>query len=196
MAKKEEPKKEESRIPDYHASPITTGFLTNLHRSVIVGLKRSIPAIQYCDCYPTVQTKLPAPAIFVELASFEADQNLGTDEIMLNAKFEARIVVDSTVTNAYFAIRELAVAVAAVVANNRWGCNVSPAELTTATADNFSPELSAYLVWLVEWSHKFIIGTNVWSDAGYIRPHTVYAGIEPETGIPHQPKYVKVAPHV
>lgn len=126
--------------------------------------------IQTCEIYPTIRKEIVAPAVFVELASLEPDKDPGTEELALKARFEARIVVDSTIENAPIIVRSLAAEVARVVNKNTWEKNVSPAEFLSAEPDGFRPELDAYLVWMVDWSHQLHLGKSVWEE-GKIKPH-------------------------
>ena len=166
-------------------------FWEELHAAITTILKREIPEIKTCESYPVIKTALLAPAVLVELATFEPGNDPGTGEIALRARFEARVIVDSTIPNAAFAVRALASEVARVVHQNSWGMNVSPAEFLGASPDGFKPDLDAYMVWIVEWAHELHRGDSVWTPSG-IQPHTVYVGIAPEIGDAHETKYVEV----
>ncbi|UPA54498.1 hypothetical protein MWH06_04020 [Wolbachia pipientis] len=148
----------------------------DLHNAICNKLKEEIPAIQTCEVYPAIRKELIAPAVFVELASLESGRDPGTEELALRAKFEARVVIDSTVENAPIIIRTLAAEVAKVVNKNTWNVkNVSPGEFISAEVDGFRPELDAYLVWLVEWVHYLHLGESVWLE-GKINPHIINVG--------------------
>ena len=137
--------------------------LKDLHDKICTTLKRKIPAIQTCEVYPAIRKELVAPAVFVELSGFEKGHDPGTEELALRVRFEARIVIDSTIENAPIIIRTLAAEVARVVNKNTWNVeNVSPGEFISAETDGFRPELDAYLVWMVEWSNEVHIGKSIW----------------------------------
>ncbi|BDG76577.1 MULTISPECIES: hypothetical protein [Wolbachia] len=147
----------------------------DLHQAICTKLKEEISAIQTCEIYPAIRKELVAPAVFVELASLEPGKDPGTEQLALKARFEARIVVDSTIENAPLIVRSLAAEVARVVNKNTWEKNVSPAEFLSAEPDGFRPELDAYLVWMVDWSHQLHLGKSVWEE-GKIKPHTINVG--------------------
>ncbi|MBD0392080.1 hypothetical protein IC220_06600 [Wolbachia endosymbiont of Pentalonia nigronervosa] len=147
----------------------------DLHNAICTTLKREIPAIQTCEVYPTIRKELVAPAVFVELSSFEKGRDPGTEELALRARFEARIVIDSTVENAPIIVRSLAAEVARVINRNTWGMSVSPAEFVSAEVDGFRPELDAYIVWLVEWAHEVHVGKSVWLEEK-IQSHKIDIG--------------------
>ncbi len=105
----------------------------------------------------------------------ESGKDPGTEELALRARFEARIVVDGTVEDSSLVVRSLAAEVARVVNKNTWEKNVSPAEFLSAEPDGFRPELDAYLVWMVDWSHQLHLGKSVWEE-GKIKPHKIAVG--------------------
>lgn len=148
----------------------------DLHNAICTTLKKEIPAIQTCEVYPAIRKELIAPAVFVELSSFEKGNDHGTEELALKARFEARIMIDSTIENAAIIVRTLAAEVARVVNKNTWNVkNVSPGEFISAEIDGFRPELDAYLVWIVDWSHQLHLGKSVWEE-GKIKPHKIALG--------------------
>ncbi|WP_353286459.1 hypothetical protein [Wolbachia endosymbiont (group A) of Crataerina pallida] len=151
-----------------------TKFWKDLHQAICSTLKEEIPSIQTCEIYPAIRKELLAPAVFVELVSLESGKDPGTEELALKARFEARIVVDGTVEDSSVVVRTLAAEVARVVNKNTWEKNVSPAEFLSAEPDGFRPELDAYLVWLVEWTHEVHAGKSVWSTG--IMPHVIEIG--------------------
>lgn len=152
-----------------------TTFWDNLHNAICSTLKEEIPVIETCEIYPAIKTTITAPAVFIELSSFEKGSGPGTEELALRARFEARIVIDSTVENASIVVRSLAAEVARVINKNTWGMGVSPAEFISAEIDGFRPELYAYLVWLVDWVHEVHLGESVWEE-GKIKPHEIDVG--------------------
>ncbi|WP_264735713.1 MULTISPECIES: hypothetical protein [unclassified Wolbachia] len=153
-----------------------TKFWTDLHQAICTRLKEEILNIQTCEVYPTIRKELLAPAVFVELSSLEKGHDPGTEELALKARFEARIVIDSTIENAAIIVRTLAAEVARVVNKNTWNVkNVSPGEFISGGGDDFRPELDAYLVWLIEWVHTIHVGRSIWEE-GKFRPHKIEIG--------------------
>ncbi|OAM02909.1 hypothetical protein [Wolbachia endosymbiont of Dactylopius coccus] len=145
----------------------------DLHNAICNKLKEEIPAIQTCEIYPSIRKELLAPAVFVELSSLEKGSDPGTGELALRVRFEARIVIDSTIENAPIIVRSLASEVAKVVNKNTWNVeNVSPGEFISGGGDDFRPELDAYLVWMVEWVHTIHVGRSIWKE-GKFMPHKI-----------------------
>ncbi|WP_353282042.1 hypothetical protein [Wolbachia endosymbiont (group A) of Aleiodes leptofemur] len=148
----------------------------DLHNAICTTLKEEISAMQTCEVYPTIRREIVAPAVFVELVSLEPGKDPGTEELALRGRFEARIVVDGTVEDSSLVVRSLAAEVARVVNKNTWNVkNISSAEFLSAEPDGFRPELDAYLVWMVDWSHQLHLGKSVWEE-GKIKPHTINVG--------------------
>ncbi|GFQ91486.1 spike protein [Trichonephila clavata] len=155
-------------------------FWRDLHQKICTTLKEEIPAIQTCEVYRVIRREIIAPAVFVELASLEPGKDPGTEELALRARFEARVVVDGTVENSSIVVRSLAAEVARVVSKNTWNMkNIAPGEFLSAEVDDFKPELDAYLVWLVEWTHEVHTGQSMWSETG-IKPHIIEIGLVKE----------------
>ncbi|MBC6685935.1 hypothetical protein H9I48_01515 [Wolbachia pipientis] len=148
----------------------------DLHNAICTTLKKEISVIQTCEVYPAIRKELVAPAVFVELSGFEKGKDPGTEELALKARFEARIVIDSTLENGAIIVRSLAAEVARVVNKNTWNVeNVSPGEFISGGGDDFRPELDAYLVWMVEWVHAIHVGRSIWEE-GKFKPHTINIG--------------------
>jgi hypothetical protein len=124
-----------------------------------------------------MRSEIVAPACFVEIASFDVGTDPGTEELAVVANFEARIVMDRIVENSGFAIRELALKLANLINHNSWDHEVSPAKIREIAPDAFRPELDAYLVWNVSWTHELHVGENVWGTK-VVQPHTIVVNEE------------------
>ncbi|XGA08602.1 MAG: hypothetical protein U0X86_000863 [Wolbachia endosymbiont of Xenopsylla cheopis] len=151
-------------------------FWNELHDKICRTIKSEIPAVQTCENYPVGRKEILAPAVFIELTSLEPGKDPGTEELALRVRFEARVVIDSSIDNAFLVVRSLAAEVARVVNKNTWNMeNISPAEFISAAGDGFKPELDAYLVWLVEWVHEAHVGHSIWVDSD-IESHSISIG--------------------
>ena len=149
-------------------------FWTDFHENICKTLQQNIPAIQTCMAYPLLRKTIAAPAILLEVNSFELGQDVGTEQLTLQVHVEARIVVDAVLTDAHIQIRHLVTEVMRVVHLNTWDLPVSPAHLMAAHIDAFKPELDAYLVWNVNWIHDVQLGQSIWE--GGITPHMITVG--------------------
>jgi hypothetical protein len=125
---------------------------------------------------PAGALPLRAPACFVEIASFDVGTDPGTEELAVVANFDARIVMDRIVENAHFIVRELALQLANLINHNTWDHKISPAKIKEIAPDAFSPELDAFLVWDVTWTHEIHVGENIW-DAEAVLPHDIIVDV-------------------
>lgn len=163
--------------------PIISLDLDALHAAVVGRLAAQFPAMQTVEAYPDERRQLRAPAILVELEDFEGapDDNPGTEQLPVMARFSARIVIGFRTANAKREIRKLAAAVGVFVHRNRWGQPVGPAEVLTITPDDFAPELDQFEVWRVEWQQPLALGVGVWNNDGSI-PTEVLFSVVPDIG--------------
>jgi hypothetical protein len=125
-----------------------------------------------------MRNEIIAPACFVEIESFDAGTNPGTEELALIANFEALLVIDKTIENAEFAIRELTLKLANLINNNIFSSQISPAKIKDIEPDAFKPDLDAYLVWRIAWTHELHVGENIWC-AEAVPPHTIFVNGDP-----------------
>jgi hypothetical protein len=154
-------------------------MLQTLHSNICERILTGIPGLQTCSSYPRIRYELLAPACFVEIESFEPGTDPGTNELAVIANFSAKIVMDRTVPNSEFAIRELALKLANLINKNTWNSVVSPAKIKDIGPDAFSPELDAYLVWNVGWTHELHVGKNVWLAAETAAlPHVITVNLD------------------
>lgn len=147
-------------------------MLLELHNNICEQIKNEIPEIQTCCSYPRIRCELIAPACFVEIESFDMGADPGTEELAVIANFEAMIVIDRTIENSSIAIRNLALRLAEFINHNTWNSKVTPAKIKSCNIDAFSPELDAYFVWNVSWTHELHVGENIWKVSG-LQPHTI-----------------------
>lgn len=174
--------------------PIIELDLDALHNAIIDRLAAAIPDVVTVEAYSDDRRTLQAPAILVELEDFEAapDDNPGTEQLAVVARFSARIVIGFRTANAKRAIRKLAAAVGVVVHRNRWGLHVGPAEVLTITPDDFEPALDQFEVWRVEWQQPLALGAGVWVNDGSI-PTEVLFSVVPDIGTDHEDDYEAIS---
>lgn len=173
--------------------PNTEIDLNNLHQAIIEAIALQFPSLALVEDYRDDRKALPLPAALIELVDFEGnpDEDPGTEQLPVIARFEARIIIGFRTANAEREIRKLAAAVGAFVHQRRWGLPVGPAEVLTITPDDFEPDLDQYVVWRVEWQQAVHLGQSVWTNDGTI-PTTVLFSIVPDVGPEHVDDYEPV----
>ena len=126
----------------------------------------------------------------MDLASLDFGDDPATEQLALIGRFEARVIVNAA-DNGQMRVRELAIEVAKVIHNKNFGMKTRLSRLVSIGPDQFSPELDAYDVWVVEWEQQFDIGQSVWDGTGVV-PTEILLGYVPEVGIPHEDKYYEI----
>lgn len=154
--------------------------LKTLHDAMIAGLRTRLPDIAHIDAYPRIGRKIPTPGIAIEMSEMEPGHDPGTGQTSLIGRFQARAIFDPLAPHADLAVRQLAARIACAVHAQTWDVPVTPAKLVQIGDDPFKPELDAYLVWLVEWTHEFDLG-DVMSPLPADAPAVLW-GVDPDTG--------------
>lgn len=131
--------------------------------------------IKTCLLYSKGREEIIAPAVFLEVGGYSAGNDPATGELALTVNIEARVVIDSLTEDAEIRCQELAAAIASAIHLNSFGCEVSPAKITGITRDYFKPDFDPYICYLIEWSHEFHVGENIWNELG-IPPHKITIG--------------------
>tara|TARA_B100001564_G_C20321683_1_gene526014 strand:- start:13 stop:534 length:522 start_codon:yes stop_codon:yes gene_type:complete len=155
-------------------------FIEDLHNAILLEITSNIASIATSGSYPKLQTAIAVPAVFVDLASLDFGDDPATEQLALTGRFEARVIVNAA-DNGQIRVRELAIEVARVVHNKNFGMKTRLSRVVSIGPDQFSPELDAYDVWLVEWEQQFDIGDSVWDGEG-VRPETIFIGYVPRVG--------------
>lgn len=136
--------------------------LVQLHAAIVSGLRAKLAGVPTVEAYPVLQRRIGLPAVLVELAEMEPDDDPGTGATALIGRFQARAIVDPNAAQADLQVRELAARIAVALTHETWGLPITMANLVQIGDDAFKPELDGYLVWLVEWTHAFHLGEIVW----------------------------------
>lgn len=193
----------------------TTIDLAVVHDAIVADIKAAFPQLQTVEFYREDRKILHTPACLLELTELEAlpDDDPGTEQLAVMAKFEAELVIGfrpqaGDMTRAKLSIRMLAAALEAWLRLRRWTNPGNPAKkLSTGEAlvigayqDDFSvmgrsqdKDLAQFEVWRVEWQQRLHLGSTVWTDEG-VTPVTVYSGLPPDIGAGNEDDYHQVTP--
>ena len=162
-----------------------------LHQAIVGAIRRKFPGLNMVEAYREDRASMLTPACLVELIEMEAADELdpGTEQLAVNAKFEARIVLGfrQGEHGAKLGIRQWAAELAVFVNQQRWGLPVGAADVTGCWPDEFDSELGQYECWRVEWQQVIRLGASVWTDEGQVpEPYLAWA---PEVGTEHEADY-------
>ncbi len=156
--------------------------LDSIHQSIIDAITDKFPTLQTVTDYHDSRQPLTVPACLIELTELTAeDDDPGTEQLALLARFEARIIIGFRTPSAKREIRKLATSLATFIQNHRWGQPIGSATVLGCYPDEFSPELDQYEIWRVEWSQEIHFGSSVWTNEGII-PTTVMLSYPPHNG--------------
>lgn len=184
--------------------------MATLHDAIVADIKAAFPALVTVEFYREDRKELPKPACLLELTELEAlpDDDPGTEQLAVMAKFEAELVIGFTTPQAKQSIRLLAAALSAWLRKRRWTnysgstpklpageCQVIGAyqdDFTVLGRDN-DKGLPQYEVWRVEWQQIVHLGKTVWTDEGVV-PSQVFLGQAPAVGTGKEDEYTQVYP--
>lgn len=164
-----------------------------LYDAIVGSIALQFPGIRTVRDHVSTRDKITTPAVLVDMVEMEAgDSDPGTEQIALDATFEARIIIGFRTEKAKREIRKLAAALSSHIHMQRWGQPCGAAQVIVAEPDAFDPDLDRYEVYRIEWRQPILIGTNVWINDGQI-PTTVLGSFDPDIGADHKDDYVVIA---
>lgn len=146
--------------------PDTEIDLDALTDAIVASISAAFPVFQLVEAYPDDHRSLPTPCCVIELADLEPAEDIGTEQLAVVARFEARIVMGFRAPDVKRALPKLAAAVALHASKKRWGLPVEPATITAIERDDFDPDLDQFDVWRVDWQQTIHIGASVWNNDG------------------------------
>lgn len=164
-----------------------------LHSAIVADIAAQFPQLVTVEFYRDDRKSLPVPACLLELTELEAmpDEDPGTEQLAVMAKFEAELIIgfrEVDGVRAKQSIRVLAAALSAWMRKRRWTNPADPTkklptgavEVIGAYQDDFSvmgrqrdQDLPQFEVWRVEWQQIIHLGNTVWTDEG-TQPTDVY----------------------
>lgn len=170
--------------------------IDGIHAAITEQLAAEFPTFQTVGDYERQKGHIKVPAAFLNLESFEpcddGDGEDGTERLVVNLRWELRVLLGPPGASNERAARGLAVNLAKWVQGNRFGLSIHPAKFLRGESDKFTPELDHYTPWLIEFEQCAHLGESVWDDDSAI-PTTIFVGYEPNTGTDHVDDYVQVS---
>lgn len=142
------------------------------------------------------------PALLLEVPDFELnlENDVGTEQLPLLARIEARVVIDAMEKdqdNPIFAklkARVLTLKLAQYLFKNKHfhELKTGPLTLLDVTEDAFYPGLDRYEVWRVDFSIPIHIGESIWKSEG--ATPTAWFSWVPDVGSAHSSSYQEIQP--
>lgn len=179
--------------------------INKLQSAIEADIKAAFPDLKTVEFYGDERNGTALPACLLELAEWEEnnDEDPGTEQQSVMARFEARFIIKGVATKqSKKDIRKLAAAFSAWIRCRKWNnpdvpgkaIPVSPAQFLLAEPDSFSPTADQYEVWRVEWQQVLHLGETVWVPGPDPAPGFVRASFSPDIGADHENDYVQIYP--
>lgn len=172
--------------------PNTEIDLDGLTDAIVAAISVAFPVFAVVAAYREDYTSMPTPACLIELADLEPQPDIGTEQLPVMARFEARVVMGFRAPDVKRAVPKLAAALALCVNKSRWALPVEPAAVTAIERDEFDPDLDQFEVWRVDWQQTIHIGPSIWGDEG-APPSQVLGSWAPDIGPANEDEYVDIA---
>ncbi len=173
-------------------TPDTAIDLDELIDAQVASISGAFPDVEV-TAYDEERREFAMPACMLRVADFErdADGDIGTEQLVMLARFEAHVIVGFRAPAARTAAPKLALAIAHHIEGNRFGQPVSPAQVSVVEPDEFVPEMDRFVVWRVDWQQVVHVGASIWDNDGTL-PTRVLASWAPDVGIPNEGRYQDV----
>ena len=152
--------------------------LAKTYNTLIDGFGR-IPNIQHAGALPKRRDDIRLPAMLVDLVELSPGQSAGTSELVLIGHWEGRILVhESELIEVLWQIVQQCLSWLDEFA---WkSIEVGDARIKQAGPDHFSPDLQGHRCWLIEWTHQYRVGEDIWAQTG-ISPKIIDLGWRDDT---------------
>lgn len=167
--------------------------LIDIADAIVTKLRDALPDIPTIAADPPAQSQraIRVPAIYLDIAELEPINNPGDGRISVDARFEARCLVDPNMPRSHLAVRELASrTIRALQEIRRPVPNHGHIRIARAGGDEFRPVMEGYEMWEVEFNVEIYLGEL--EPAG-VTPTEIYFGMTPAIGPNHVPDYERIA---
>lgn len=178
--------------------------------AIVTDIKARFPSmvnVEFFPDEPEANTRMPVPAILIDVSEMEADSESdpGTEQLAVRMSFSAFVIISGLQDgNTKLQIRLLAASLVSWLNMRLWrdpsdpGTDDDPNYLASDPArpigayrDDFDPRLDQYEVWRVDWEQVLYLGQSAFDTA--FLPTTVWLGLDPNIGEGHKQDYIQVA---
>lgn len=183
--------------------------LAQFFEAIVADIKARFPSmvnVEFFPDEPEANTRMPVPAILLDVSEMEVDGEMdpGTEQLATKLSFSAFIVISGLQDgNTKLQIRQLAAALVSWLKFRHWRdpsnpgddempnyLPSDPATVLGAYRDDFNPALDRYEVWRVDWEQTIYLGESAF-DTTFLPDH-VFLGLAPDIGLPHKDDYVEL----
>lgn len=165
--------------------------ITDLHDAILRGISKAFPSLVTVTAYDRIRGKMAVPAALLFLAEMERMDDVGTEQLCLECRFDLFLVLDALMDGVGQNVRQLAGDLALYIHGNRFGLEVSPAKVVGLAPTEFLPAMAQHVEWQISWTHEIYLGPSCWDGEGIIPTEVLYS-IVPEIGPLHVDSYKKL----
>jgi phage gp37-like protein len=175
---------------------------TQLQRAAVAHLKTALPGLRTCDLYAgefsggeLSRGSLVAPAVLVACLGATRGSEHGNGEYDFLCRYSAYCLTRHAGgrNERGMDALELAEGVLAEVEGARFGQTGCSKASVTRLDNLYGAEFdrAGVALWAVTWEQRVRLGADIWAEEGVL-PKSLYVGIAPEIGIPHEEDYTLV----
>lgn len=138
--------------------------LTTLHEAITATIKAAMPKILHVEQFPEMGQMVDVPALLYGLTDMTLGEDRGTGQTALIGRFQSCILVDATRPKASLQAAILASQLVVTLRYQMWGLDfvTGPPENIHAQPEAPTAELEQFVMWSVQWTQAFDIGTLEW----------------------------------
>jgi hypothetical protein len=152
--------------------------LSKTYDTLIEGFSQN-PNIHYCGALPKRRDEISLPAMLLDLVELAPGRSAGTSELVLISHWEGRILLPDT--EPVSALWQMVQQCLSWLETFEWkSIGVGDAHIKQAAPDHFSPDLQGHRCWLIEWTHQYRVGEDIWAQTG-ISPKIIDLGWRDDT---------------
>lgn len=162
--------------------------LTTLHEAITQTLKAGLPQVLCVEQFPELGAEVNVPALLYGITDMTLGTDRGTGKTALIGRFQGCILVEATRDKASLQAAILASQVTVLLRDQHWDLEfvTGPPENVHAQPEAPTLELEQFVIWSVQWTQAFEVGTLEWPWPDE-RPGLLVFGVEPGDG-PVQPE--------
>jgi hypothetical protein len=157
--------------------------LTTLHEAITRTVSAAMPKILHVEEFPELGSEVQTPALLYGLTDMTLGTDRGEGKTALIGRFQSCILIDATRDKASLQAAILAAQMAVVLKDQYWDLDfvTGPPENIHAQPEAPTQDLEQFVMWSVQWTQAFELGTLVWPWPDE-PPGSLVFGIEPGDG--------------
>lgn len=138
--------------------------LTTLHEAITATIKAAMPKVVHVEEFPEMGQMVDVPALLYGLTDLTLGEDRATGQTALIGRFQSCILIDATRPKASLQAAILASQLVVTLRYQMWGLDfvTGPPQNIHAQPEAPTQELEQFVMWSVQWTQAFEIGTLEW----------------------------------